>query len=158
MLVETGGELTPEVEYYIAKLEGTLEERGQWLIKSCVEADAQAQAAKTEAKRLADLSTYKSKKATTYKQILKSLMYAVGIKKLKTPSGDASIVGNGGTQKIEWIGDLEKVPAQFIKYTPSIDYDSVYSALNSGGIPTVPDTESGHGFLVHPRGDHLRIK
>jgi hypothetical protein len=86
MLMETGGELTPEIEKVLATLKDAEEIKVEQMCQLYANFDGLAMAAKGEAQRLAALAGARFKAAENIKAYLRDFLEQLGKKKIVTPS------------------------------------------------------------------------
>jgi hypothetical protein len=148
LLLESGGELTPEIEAQLAALEGAFEAKTERVALVVRNLMALAEAASVEARRLAELARVREAAARRLKEYLKTQMELAGLTKVETPLVVARIQKNG-RPSIAWNdSDPESIPADYRRVTVSLDGEKALAAYKAG---TLPDT-----FTVVV-GTHLRL-
>lgn len=150
LIMEAGGELSEELEERLAAMEGAFEEKVERIALKIREMEANAEAAKAEAARLARIQkTF----ANTAKRMTEWLHYEMGranVKRVGTHRVKVW-VQNNGRPSIRWTRAVEDAPAAYRKTvtTVSVDTQAAYEAWKE-------DEELPEGFTVE-RGTHLRI-
>ncbi|MGN8224613.1 siphovirus Gp157 family protein [Gracilimonas sp. BCB1] len=150
LLIESGGEITDEVDQWLNEYEGKEVQKIEaycYLIQKFEEiAD--------EAQRLAERSTGYRKKVSSLKERLKLYLEYRGKEKVETSRFTVTVCGNGGLLPVKLQEDVstDSLPEQFIRVFKEPDMSRIREALLEGD-------EQAHLFAkVEPRGTHLRIK
>lgn len=172
LLVESGGELTPEIEEALDALEGALEEKVERTVHVIRTLEGQAEAARVEADRLKDLQRTRSKAADRLKDYLQAQLRMANVKKIEA---DTCVVRRqrNGRPSISYVGKMEELPEAFravrirggklagldpeelppeVQERASVEADTsaAYEEWKAGA-------ELPEGFRVE-RGEHLRIQ
>lgn len=149
MLVESGGELTPEIEEALDALEGALEEKVERTVHVIRQLEGQAEAAKAEYRRLQDLYRSRRNAADRLKEYLHSQLRIASVQKIEA---DTCVVRRqkNGRPSIAWEGDPDALPEAFRRVDVRPDTQAAYEEWRTGG-------ELPEGFRVE-RGEHLRIR
>jgi hypothetical protein len=107
-----------------------------------------------EAKRLAQRSTFYTRRCSNLKDRLKHYLEHRGKSKVETPRFTVTVCGNGGQLPIQLHEDVnaDNLPEQFTKVQRHPDLHSIREAILNG------DEHAMQFATVLPRGTHLRIK
>lgn len=146
-LIENGGELTPELEAELAKLEGAFDEKVERIALYVQNLSAMAHAANAEITRLTGLAVTRIKAADAMKRALRNEMERTGRTKIETARVKAWIQRNS-RPSISW-PDGRAIPPEYERVTVSLDGQRAYDDWKRGVLP--------EGFAVE-HGSHLRIK
>ena len=150
LLIETEGEITEEIDSWLAEYQAKEEEKIDaycYIIRKFEEIAEEAQ-------RLADRSSGYRNKVNQLKDRLKTYLEIRGKDKIETPRFTVTVCGNGGLLPVRLNEDIdpEKLPDQFVRVQREPDMGSLRDALVNG------DEEAGRFATILPRGTHLRIK
>ena len=148
-LIETGGVLTPEIEALLDALEGALEAKVERTALVIRQIEAQAESARVESRRLADLASARAASAKRLKEYVMFNMAEADVRKIEGKLVNVSICKNS-RPSIKWTGTEEELPDLFRRVRVDADTDAAYKEFKSGGV--LPD-----GFEIK-HGEHLRIK
>ena len=150
LLNETDGEITDEIDTWLAEYEGKESDKVDaycYLIQKFSEiAD--------EAKRLAARSSSYQKKAKGLKERLKMHLEGRGTKRLETSRFTVTVSDNGGQVPVQLHDYVspEEIPDPFVRVRKEPDMNRIRQALQNGD-------EFVHQFAyLGERGTHLRIK
>lgn len=148
-LIDTGGVLTTELEARLDSLQGALTAKVERTALVIRQLEAQAESARVESRRLADLASARSASAKRLKEYVMFNMADAGVRKIEGELVNVSVCKNG-RPSIIWTGTDEDLPDLFRRVRVDADTDAAYKKLKSG--EALPD-----GFQVN-YGQHLRIK
>jgi DNA repair ATPase RecN len=156
LLVEHEGELCPEAETLLGRLEEDLHRKTDGYCKAVRILEAQAAVAKAaadqmkaECNRLGKLAQARSNSAERLKDWLKTNLQRLGMTKVETDLFVVRIQKNG-RPAIPYTGDVKDLPEGFRKVTITPDGDAAYAAWKAG-------KELPAGFTVI-QSTHLRIQ
>jgi hypothetical protein len=146
-LDESGGELTPEIEAELEKLEGAFDHKVDAVCVLRRNALAYADACQVEVERLDARATMFRRKAESLRHFLHNAFIQTGKDKVKTAK--FTVYRQSNPASVRWTKPLEDLPLEFrrVKVEPNI---KLAGDLVKEGQP-VPD-----GFEV-VQGEHLRI-
>lgn len=93
-----------------------------------------AEAAKQEAKRMADKAQQRAAAADFLSYRLKGVMERLGLNKIETPRFTVAVQGNGGKQPVDVFGPIDELPewAKRTKTTIEPDKDKIRERLEAG--------------------------
>lgn len=148
LIAEAGGELSPELEARLDALEGAWTTKVENIALFVKESEANAEAAGTEAARLAAIQKHFATKAKGLKDYLLFFMRRGGHQNLKTPRVRVWEQRNG-RPSIKCTLAPELMPEAFRRVVVSVDTQLAYEEWKQGNA--LPD-----GFVVE-HGFHLRI-
>jgi hypothetical protein len=148
LIAEAGGEVTPDVEERLEKLEGAFGQKVERIALYIASSNAYAEAAKREEDRLAFIRKSHERTADGLKRYLLATMRRTGYPKVETPRVRVRVQKNG-QPSISWPGSLESLPEQYRRVTVAPDLARVREDLSAGAEP--PD-----GFVID-YGYHIRI-
>lgn len=150
LLFETEGEITEEIDQWLAEYQAKEEEK----IDAYCYIIQKFEEIAEEAKRLADRSSGYRNKVSQLKDRLKTYLEVRGRDKIETPRFTVTICGNGGLLPVKLNEGIDstKLPDQFVRVHKEADMSSLRDALLNG------DEEIGRFATILPRGTHLRIK
>jgi len=163
-LVESGGELTPEVEAAFAAL-GAIESHKVDSYAAVVRSfSAYLEAVKAEEAELRTKRKVAEAAIERLKGRLLDYMRERGVRELRGTTWRAAIQRNGGLRPMSLLVAAEELPPAFQKITVEADWPAIRAALADLAIP--PDVGAqvatpgavGPDVDVHPVGEHLRIK
>jgi len=158
-LVQTDGEVTPEIQAMIdaidswmAELDADLEGKVDNYAALVTELLARAEVRKAEADRLAKRARIDTDNAKWLKARLLGELQERGLKVVDTPRYRVSVAGNGGKIPLV-VTDEARLMAdeRFVRVERSLDAAAVREALDAGD-----DLQGAATF--GERGSHLRIK
>lgn len=150
-LVESDGEITPEVEADLLSLEGEFDAKVESIALLVKEFEANAEAAKVEKDRLAKLQHSRENSAKRLKDYIRKQMEAIGKTHVKTDRIVVSIQKCGGSLPCECVVDPNTLPLRFKRITVEPDRKAALEAYEQTGM--VPD-----GFRVGERGTYVRLR
>jgi len=146
-LMESGGELTPEMEARLDAMTGAWEEKVERIALYALERKATAAGAKLEAERLAAIQRSHERAHDGLKGYLHREMERIGRPKLETARVRIRTQRNG-RPSITWPGDPAEAPEGFRRVTVTVDGAAAYDAWRAG--------DPLDGFVV-VTGTHLRL-
>ena len=147
-LIDSGGELTPEIEARLDALPGALQVKADGYCYVIQQLLRSADAAKAEADRLSELARVRKNAADRLKDRLKSAMETTGQLKLESDRFKVRVQKNG-RPSIAWTGEPDALPCEYSRVAVSLDGQAAYEAWKAG-------RELPEGFKV-TEGTHLRI-
>lgn len=148
-LRENGGDLTPELQERIGLTKDTLQTKGRYIMELIRENTVQAEAAKAEEKRLADIRKSYENAAERQRAYLKGVLEALGMPGLDCTTVKANIQRNS-QPSVKFDGNPGTLPVQFTKISIELNRAAVLEAVKEGSsLPA--------GITVET-GTHLRIK
>lgn len=148
MLIENDGVLTEEMEQLLDEMTAAFPEKVDGIASLVQQFGRMGEAAKAEAKRLADLAQARSNAAERLKAYLLREMKRVGKMKVETGRFVVRVQGNS-RPSIAWAGTEETIPAEFRRVRVELDGAAAYEAHKAGRLP--------EGFEVNT-GSHIRIQ
>lgn len=155
-LIESFGELTPEIEARLEKLQGARKEKVQNICRLVQNLQRTAEAAIAEASRLGELAKARKAGADRLKNYLRQEMVQLGEQRYETDLFRVSRCKNSRPSITPM--DPNDPPAVWTRVRVEFDGTKAYQDLKDQGI--LPD-EVGRfeleGVIVN-RGEHLRIK
>lgn len=146
---EHGGELTPELEAELEALEGSFAEKADRIAGARTQEESAAASYKAEADRLLTLAKAHANKAESLKRYLHKTMVVCGYDKLKT-AHFAIRVQQNSQPSVRYDGDLDKLPAEFLRIKAELDAKAVLEASKEGRA--IPE-----GIQI-VRGNHIVIR
>lgn len=146
-LEDLGGELTPELEAELDRLEGTLEDKTDAICAMVRERTARGEVLAAEGKRFAERAQVERNAADRLKDYLLRTLQSLGRDRVEGQRFKARIQRNG-MPSIRWAGSGE-IPEPFRQVTVSLDYDMARAAWKADQLP--------QGFEASV-GSHLRIQ
>lgn len=149
-IMDNGGDLTPELEARLDAIEGLWEQKVERVALFCRAQVALGLAADVECARLERIKRSHERTAENLKAYLKREMERLGRPKVETARIRARVQSNGGRVPIRWLHDPGALPAELQKVVVTIDTDAVHRLYEETG-------ELPEGFVVEPRGTHLRL-
>lgn len=158
LLVESEGELTPEIEELLAHAQGTFEEKAERVALMVRTLAANQAAAKLEAERLSKLAASAERSAESLKAYLKREMERAGVQKVERPLAKVRIQANSAPSvtcalDVDGLRELQVKYPQIVRVIPEkLELDSRAFAAEVKRDPTF----TVEGVTVE-RGTHLRI-
>lgn len=157
LLTENGGDVTDPavmdaVDRWFAENESSLRDKAEGYASFIQEQRILAEAAKQEAKRMADKAQRRTALADFLAGRLKGAMESLKIPKIETPRFTVAVQGNGGVQPIDVHKPVEELPdwAKRKNITITPDKDAIRARLEAG--------EQLDFAILQPRGTRLTIK
>lgn len=147
-LVDNGGELTPEIEAQLGKLEGAWEDKVERILLYAQNVRASGTAAAAEAERLNHLAKARANAAQRLRDYVKQLMEIAGRPKVETDRIVARIQKNS-RPSITCAIPVDELPPDLVRTTKSFNADAAYERHKAGG-------ELPMGIDV-VQGSHLRV-
>lgn len=148
-LLESGGELTDELAARLDAYRAALPAKVDGYCRVIQRLARQAEAAKAEADRLAQLARVRGNSADSLKRRLLGELLAQGLQKVETDHFVVAAVRNS-QPSIRWTGDQADLPASFRRVKVELDSAVAREVLKRDGA--LPD-----GFEVEV-GYHVRIR
>lgn len=151
LIMEAGGELTPELETMLDQFQGELANKVDAICALIRQFSLDSTGAKCEVDRLRSLSSVRSRAAERLESYLQTNLGLLGYKRYETPRFCVSVCRNGGRPAIRWTGG-DNIPEQYRKVETKTTFDSerAYQDWKEG-------KELPPGVEIH-QGEHLRIK
>lgn len=156
VLIESGGELTPEVEAAFAEL-GELE-AGKIDAYQAVIANLTAYAAgcQREVEKYQEKGAVATNATRRLKDRLKDYMNQRGVTELKGDIWKAVVQRNGGKPPLVLDVPVEQLPSPFVRYTPSADTEEMRKrAFADGRVIGSEGVQLAH---IEAPGTHLRFR
>jgi len=149
-LIESGGELTCDLEAALNGYTEAFELKARNIALLCKNIDAEADIAEHEASRLASIVRARRNSVQRLKDYLKVSLEKAALTRLDDPLVKIWIQRNG-RPSIAWVRPVEVLPERYRKVVPiTPDLDRAYKDLNDGlALP--------EGFKIE-LGSHLRIR
>jgi hypothetical protein len=148
-LIDSEGELTPELEARLDSLPGELALKVDGYCALIESFEAAAQNARRVVERAKALSSVRQNAANRMRERLKEAMQIFRQDKISTPNFVARIQRNS-RPSIRWTKDLESIPPEFVKVTRALDGNAAYDTWRIlSALPV--------GFEIE-HGTHLRIQ
>lgn len=130
---EVTGETEATIDKWFAELNDAVEQKVDGYCALIREIEFRADARKAEAGRLRARAEIDASAAKRLRDRLKVFMVTHGKSKIETPRFQVSVAGNGGLEPMDIDPiDLNEIPAQFVKFDPSLDKDAVRQVLERG--------------------------
>jgi len=162
ILTEAGGELTPEVQAWMAEYQGKLEGKVDaigWFIRRC---DAEEAAHKAHAQAMQqEVDAFRAKARTAankrerIKEYVRGCLAFLGVTKLQGKAYSLGIEKTGGKRSIEIVEPFashpELLPEPYQRVTVTAYLEAIRTWLEAN-----PADESIARFL--PQGDHVRLR
>jgi hypothetical protein len=148
MLIDTGGELTPEIEDRLDQLTGAFDDKVERICKLVQSQVRLGESAKAEARRLEQLSHVREQSASGLKRYLMREMVRTNRRKIELPTCRVRVQTNG-RPRIEWTRGTATLPPEYRRVEIMLNSDAAYNHWKVTG--SLPD-----GFTVE-LGQHLRI-
>lgn len=146
VLIENGGELSPDLSAQLDAIEGAFEAKVERVALYVRNLLATASAADGEAERLAALARSRRRAAEGLKGYLMAQLDRVEKPKVETPLVVVRIQKNS-RPSIQWPA-TDPIPETYQRVTVSLDGQKAYTDWKAGTLP--------EGFVVE-QGRHLRI-
>lgn len=134
MLEESGGEVTPDVQEILDRIDHEVESKVDWIGTLVLEHQAKAEAYKAEADRLAAQRRLHERCVERLKSLLKATLEACGQDKAEGKFFKASLQ-RAGRPGITWEGDPGAVPDGFRRVAVTPDLDAAHEAFDQGCLP-----------------------
>lgn len=150
LLIESFGELTPEIEALMGDLNSDLDRKIDGYCGLIQNFSRTADAAKAEVKRLTELAKAREAAATRLKERLKFGLDALEIAKRETGTFSVRIQANPPSVSVAPDVDLAALPPSFVRTKLELDSAAVKEAAKRGD--TLP---TGLSITV---GSHIRIR
>jgi hypothetical protein len=150
LIAENGGELTPDLESALDRLEGEFSAKVERVALFVRQAELHAEGAKAEKDRLAAIQKANEQAAAGLKRYLLGIMERHGRDKVDTPKARVRRVLSPPSYR--WTGDTyEQIPDAFrrTRVVCSLDVDAVKKAIEAG-----EDVPAG---VVIDRNHHIRV-
>ena len=148
---DNNGELTPEMEAWLATLAADSEDKVDAYCAVIKEFELREDAIGREIARLTDIKKSRANAAARLKDRLLWFMQNHGLRQIKTATKTVSVVNNGGAAPIELLVSVDQLPAWCKRIKEEADMAKIRAAIEH-------DPESASEFaLVKERGQHLRI-
>lgn len=152
MLVESEGEITPEIEMRLAALDIDMAEKVDGYRCMVVRFEMQAKAIDEDTRLLAAKKSALVNAATRLKDRLKAVMESRGVTELRGLVWKAAIQKNGGKAALTLLVEgPEALPPAYQIMTVTADSDAIRQGLKDGSLP------AGLAEL-QPVGSHLRFR
>lgn len=148
LIEDSGGELTPEIDAELARLESSLVTKAGDYAHLIREMERRAEARRAESKWLAEQAGKEERLAGSLASRLLGVMKQHGIDSLRAEPYTLSIAKNGG--KLPMSIEDRDVPDEWKMVVMQPDKERIRKALESGA--SVP------GASLGTRGEHLRIR
>ncbi|GIW89958.1 MAG: hypothetical protein KatS3mg109_0390 [Pirellulaceae bacterium] len=148
-IVQAGGELTPELERALTDIADEWREKAIRVALVIREAEALAEAAQAEARRLQELARTRANLATNLKRYLLHEMLQTRELRIDSPLVRLAVVQNS-RPTIRWELPLDQLPAPYVRTRIELDGEAAYRAWKAG-------EQLPPGFVVE-HGFHLRIR
>jgi len=132
--MEADGEIDPALADWLTAKEGELEGKVENYCSVIGEFEALAEARKAEAKRVAELAAYDSRKAERMRAVLREVFGRLGIARMETTRYKVRLQNAGGKQRVV-VDPFEPMPDEFTKIIPAskeADMEKIRKALESG--------------------------
>lgn len=149
-LAAAGGEISPELEAEWDLLQGTFDAKAERVALYIKELEANAASAASERDRLDGIARALTNRAKHLKGYLFHHMTLTQRTKVETHRVTVRIQSNGGKPSFRWTGTVDNVPEAFRRVTVEVNRAAVEEAYKAGSLPD--------GFVVEPKGTHLRIE
>lgn len=134
MLLEAGGEITPELEDDLDALLDAREDKIENYIKIIRGLESSARATKDEAKRLTDNARVQQNAVDQLKARLQASMQARGETKHKTALGTVSL--RKKPPKVKVLVEVDELPDEYVRVAdPQPDKRALSDALKAGTLP-----------------------
>lgn len=150
-LEENGGELTPEVEAWLASLQSDTENKIDAYYNLIREFELRAEAAGKEAARFQVIQKVRANAAEQLKARLLWFMQNHKLQKIQTAARTVSLVNNGGVPPIELLVEVNELPMGLTINEPHADMREIRKRLESG------DEDVEKFARMKERGQHLRF-
>ncbi len=149
---ETGGELTPDLEAWLAEIEHDEAAKCDAYVHLIKTAEMEAAAAKAEAEQWLARAAARTNFSKRLKERMKLYMEASGRTKIATATGRTlAIQANGGkVPMVLHTDDTSLLPKEFTRVIVTPDNEKIREALESGAPLAFAHLEE--------RGSHLRIR
>lgn len=148
MIEDAGGEITPEIDAELTRLESSLATKAGDYAHLIREMERRAQARRSESKWLAEQAENEERLAENLSLRLLGVMKRHNIDQLRAEPYTLSIARNGG--KLPMTIEDRDVPDEWKMVVMQPDKERIRQALEAG--TTVP------GASLGTRGEHLRIR
>lgn len=146
---DADGEMSPKFETDLDQLQTDLEGKTRGICSLAVQMDAEADACLTEAVRLQAMARARQNTARRLRDYLLNVLQAMDVQRLDAGTFKVSVCNNS-RPSISFDRDLLELPAEYIRFTPSLDTQKAYEDWKAGN--QLPE-----GFSVR-QGQHLRIR
>ncbi len=147
VISDQGGELTPELEERLDKMEGEFEDKAERIALLIQTKRVEAQAAKSERDRLAKIAKAAENTADSLKDYLRFYMERQEKEKVETARVKLR-VRNASQPSITWKGEDGSWPEQFTRIQTSLDKKAVLEAWKSSSESS-EDRRVPEGFDIH---------
>lgn len=137
LIADGDGELTPELEAKLDALEGALNDKVERIALYIRESETLADGAKAEKDRLAAIQKAHQRKADGLKEYLLRCMSGADVDRVETSKARVRLQ-KSGTPAIDYHGDLDALPADFVRVVPEsrvIDKKAITQAIRDGEEP-----------------------
>lgn len=149
-LIESGGELTPEIEAALDALDDALEDKVERIVHVIQSKQRTADMAKLEATRLSELARTRANGADSLRRYLMAQLQRAGKTRVDTPTAIVTVQRNS-RPSIAWTGEGDP-PEEYRRVRIEPDTEGVYRTWKASGGEILPD-----GFTM-TTGLHLRIR
>jgi len=160
LLIETGGEVTPEVEAWFAEYGGLEQAKVDGIAGFLRSQEALAKACKGEAAELGRKARVAEHTITRLKAYVLLELQARKVKDLAGSIWKLCRQANGGQQALTvFEPDVTKVPVRFLRTIPAtvvIDDELLRAGLESGNAEIRAEAEQV--ARLEPRGEHVRVR
>ena len=131
MLIESGGEITEELEELMGRNESAVKDKMKGYIMVIRQLQAREQAALEEKRRLDTISKRAGNAASRLKSYILHHMEVMDVRSIDTDLGKV-YVSRSGRPKLVINKTAEELPPSFAKYVKEPDKDAIRAALDSG--------------------------
>ena len=131
MLIESGGEITEELEELMSRNEAAVKDKMKGYIMVIKELKAREQAALEEKRRLDTISKKAGRAADRLKSYILHHMEVMDVRSVDTDLGKV-YVARASKGKLVINKPVEELPPSFAKYVKEPDKDAIKAALDSG--------------------------
>ncbi len=132
--VLTGDEIPPDIEAGIDALNLAIEAKVGGCVQVWRSMEAEAEAYRGEARRLAAMAQAREKAAERLKAYVSRSLDTAGIARVVTDVGKVS-VGNASRPSIRWTRDVEELPAELVRFKTELNGTAAYDAWKIGMLP-----------------------
>lgn len=152
LLVESGGEVTPEIEQWMTEYAAELREKVDHYGAAIRRLEGEAKLWQGEADFFATKAKAAANSAKAIKQLAQLAMEKLGEVEFTGERYRLCLTPNGGQQPIELLVPVEQLPFQYTKTVVTADKDMLRQDLERGV------ENLGAYAALAPRGYHVRVR
>lgn len=143
MLIESGGEVTPDIESRMAEIQAQLSTKVDSYYHIMTGLEYTAEDLKARAKEFSSAAKSLESAADKLREFAKHNMITNGVERITGELVEFQIRKTRPRTSI----NIEELPEEYIKFTPTIDKDAVDAALKEG--IKIPGVEQEGGFALY---------